>query len=220
VVFPPGWNSIDTTTRIHNVLEIYVLVLLGLLALSEAFAYVYGHHREALLSAAVDRRSAEVAIGERNAAETTATQNKLEAPSRQLTDELPPRNLARHLSDLQKAELVKALSAFAGQKISVWCSAKAWDSTLLGRDFLGVLKQSNWDVPNDPQNGSDIGGDLLGVQITGSGNTQATNQVPPGIVVLLATLTRLGVTQNILYQDEPIKPGGYLLKIGRIAPAR
>jgi tetratricopeptide (TPR) repeat protein len=42
----PGWNSLETTTRLHHVFELAGLVVLALLVIAEGLAYLYGHHKD------------------------------------------------------------------------------------------------------------------------------------------------------------------------------
>jgi hypothetical protein len=61
----PGWDSIDTVTKVHRFFEVGGIVCLGLLVLFEAFAYVYGHRLETLSSAAQQQKLDE-ALGRQN----------------------------------------------------------------------------------------------------------------------------------------------------------
>lgn len=44
----PGWNNLDAATSIHRFFEVGGIVVLGLLVIFEALAYIYGHRRETL----------------------------------------------------------------------------------------------------------------------------------------------------------------------------
>jgi hypothetical protein len=48
----PGWNSVETTTRLHDFFEIAGIVFLALLVVAEVLAYMYGHQRDWLISEA------------------------------------------------------------------------------------------------------------------------------------------------------------------------
>lgn len=49
----PGWDSLAAVTKIHHSLEIAGIVFLGLLVLSESFAYAYSNRKDALNEAAL-----------------------------------------------------------------------------------------------------------------------------------------------------------------------
>lgn len=44
----PGWNSIETVSRIHVVCEVLGLISLALLVFFDVFAFVYSHRRDTL----------------------------------------------------------------------------------------------------------------------------------------------------------------------------
>ena len=52
MTFFPGWNSVETTTRLHNFFEIAGIVFLALLVFAEVLAYIYGHQKDWLISEA------------------------------------------------------------------------------------------------------------------------------------------------------------------------
>ena len=57
----PGWNSVESATRVHDVSEIAGIVFLGLLVIAEIITYVYGHRRDSLVTAAAVQRERESA---------------------------------------------------------------------------------------------------------------------------------------------------------------
>jgi predicted Holliday junction resolvase-like endonuclease len=91
----PGWNSIDSTTRIHNFLEIAGIVFLGLLVLAESFAYRYGKQRDALIE-----QAAHVAKTQRDAEEKAAEDRHAQEIQKLKADEKAVEE--RHAAEIQR----------------------------------------------------------------------------------------------------------------------
>jgi hypothetical protein len=119
----PGWSSLDSVIRIHDILEISGFVLLGILAVVEGFQFVYGHRKDTL-TAQIQQAEAKVA------------ENQIEA--------LQARQAGRTLSDQQKQSLIAALSPHRGQKVSVARIMGDGEAEPFANNFLDVFVASGW----------------------------------------------------------------------------
>jgi len=229
----PDWNSVESTARWSEGLFWAGIVALVLVAAAELAAHIYSNRAAYLVSAQArldedsrqrqeqtieQRYSAEKqTIEQRYSAETAIIQQKLDKATAEL--QRLQSSTARHLLDPQTNALLKSLAPFAGQKIKVWCSDSASDCADLAREFIAVLKMAGWVVPDDILRGPVAGGDTAGIRVAFEGGLSDQSQIPPGIDALISILDRLGLTASqTLYLDEKAHGGGYLLKIGRMAP--
>jgi hypothetical protein len=218
----PDWNSIESTARWSEGLFWAGIVALVLVAAAELAAHIYSNRAAYLVSAQArldedSRQRQEQTIKQRYSAETAIIQQKLDKATAEL--QRLQSGTARHLLDPQTNALLKSLAPFARQKIKVWCSDSASDCADLAREFIAVLKMAGWVVPDDILRGPVAGGDTAGIRVAFEGGLSDQSQIPPGIDALISILDRLGLTASqTLYLDEKAHGGGYLLKIGRMAP--
>jgi hypothetical protein len=218
----PDWNSIESTARWSEGLFWAGIVALVLVAAAELAAHIYSNRAAYLVSAQAridedSRQRQERTIEQRYSAETAIIQQKLDSATAEL--QRLQSSTARHLLDPQTNALLKSLAPFAGQKIKVWCSDTASDCVDLAREFIAVLKMAGWVVPDDILKGPVAGGDTEGIRVAFEGRLSNQSQIPPGIDALISILDRFGLTASqTLYLDDKAHGGGYLLKIGRMAP--
>jgi hypothetical protein len=101
----------------------------------------------------------------------------------------------RRLSDGQRKALIAALSPFAGQKFSIFCSFNGWDCGPFGHDFFDTLKAAKWSPTGPVGNGTTGERDLIGIEIlvppqmvAGEGHV-----VSPAVLALANTMVNLGL---------------------------
>lgn len=136
-----GLEQSDTTTAIHRFFEIGGIVVLAVLVLFEALAYVYGHHRTALEEAQsrVSREAElksqktafdiEIAKAKRESEEHVAA---VEAKSRERVadaenkiGELEAKGSPRRLTEHQKTAILRVANLHPAQRFSVIYSNSA-----------------------------------------------------------------------------------------------
>jgi hypothetical protein len=220
----PDWNSIESAARWSEGLFWAGIVALAVVAFTEIAAHIYSNRAAYLIAehARVEselRQQQERETELSHSAEAAKIQRQLDTANAELR-QLQPKTTGRHLSDQQKTALVRALRSFGGQKIRVWCSPNASDSVALGREFIAVLKQAGWNVPDNVLTGHVAGGDMAGIYVAYEGVLSDPSEIPPGIDTLVTTLERLGlVSDQTVYIDDTAHGGEFLLKIGRM-PAK
>src|SRR6266849_2555004 len=118
-----GWDSLESASRLSSWFHIAAIALALLFALSEFLAYIYGERADTL------RRVAEGAIAEkrkketdqinaRHATEVEELQKKAEGAEKKITA-FQKQQADRQLSTTQREALIRTLSPFRGQKVTV-----------------------------------------------------------------------------------------------------
>jgi hypothetical protein len=152
----PGWDSLTVTTAIYRFFEVGGIVVLAMLVVFEAVAYVYGHHktsleeasahasRQAELKSQQDAFDANLARTKREAeaqlkASEAKSNERSEEAEKKIT-ELKAKGAPRRLSESQKAAILEITEAYPAQRFSVIYSNSAEaDAQQFARDFDDVL---------------------------------------------------------------------------------
>lgn len=123
MAFLPGWNSLESTARLHDFFEKSGMLMLALLVVAIILAYIYGHRRDYLIdevldTAVADRQAAiaerQAAVAERQAAaldrqaalaeaQPPASQKQLTEDDRAAEGAQPQRQLAEAQRDAKNA---------------------------------------------------------------------------------------------------------------------
>ena len=140
----PGWGSLESVKTFNFSFHIAALVFIALLAAAEIMAFVYGERRDTLIEigerAAADKRAKEQKEADaRHAKEIGGLKGQLSQAEKKVAG-LQSQNVARRLSDSEKASLIKDLSNTPGQKASIMCVTSAWDCIAYAMDFLSAFK--------------------------------------------------------------------------------
>lgn len=218
----PGWDSIDGAKWWSDFYFWFGIVCLFLLGISEVISHRYGLRKDELVVAAEraagNQRKNETADAEtRRKAEVEGLQKQLSESDKKVAD-LQYQQTPRRLSPEQKATLLTSLTLFAGQKISIWCSANAWDCVNFATDFQSVFKQAKWDTPDTITFGIVMGYDAAGIEVlVNPVMASDPNNTPPPVVTLITTLVSLRLMAAPEIGRLPdIEPGTIFFRIGRI----
>ena len=209
----PGWDSIESTTRWQDIYFWFGVVCLVMLAVSAVVSHRYGVRKDEL-----------VAIAERDAI-TQRQREKDEADDRirQLQNALSEadkelsefqKEQGRRITGQQKAELIAALSAFRGQKISVVCVKGDEEGLALAQDLVAIFVAANWDFegalgvaqatyPKNP----------IGVEVTLNESEVKANRVPRAGAVLINSLIAMRLTDGG-YKNAGVPPNKIEVRVG------
>ncbi len=226
----PGWDSLDDVSYWHNAFNIAGIVVLALLVGMETVAQIYGFRESALTRIAEAARNAEKKKKEddaeaRRKTEVQALEKQVSEADKKVAG-LQAQNVARRLSDDDKASLIRDLSHSPGQKVQIVCLINSWNCTDYAKDFLYVFKQAKWDVPDTIGNAIAMGRDVAGVEIAVNPAVVSNPQAVPGdfgdsINYLALALTRLGQMRvPTILPDDRVQYSAIVVRIGRIPPPK
>lgn len=155
----PGWDSLDTVTRIHKICEIAGIVCLGLLALFEVVQYVYGHRKDTLQTALESNTHNSLQATEAQNAqllrqEFSSQLSQVEIEQDQSAKELSRQNQhlrhalearsPRRLTAQQGETLFANLQSFSPQKVILLTPLGDSEALQYARDFQAVLGRAGW----------------------------------------------------------------------------
>jgi hypothetical protein len=192
----PGWDSIETSTRLHDFFELGGIILFLVVVAFELLAFSYGHHIDWLVgqaasTAATQQQQAEQAAEARHASEIGGLKSQLSEADKKVA-ELEAKQPQRRLKQTEKDTLIAALRPFAGQKISITCIMGDIYGKELAEDFVSVMRAANWD------DGGGIGinqvvymQDPEGIILLINQGDASAQRATPGITALTQTLAQL-----------------------------
>jgi hypothetical protein len=216
----PGWNSIETSTRLHDFFEVAGIVILGLLVLAEIIAYVYGHRRDdliaitgrdAALKSEQEYRSAQeyhkVETAEMQAALNAAKKNAADAGEK--AEKAIAQQAQRRLTDTQKRTLIAALEPFRGQKVKIASVMGDADAGRYKMDFLDVLRVAHWSF----NEGTDVSQAVImptpeGIQVTVNQDDASAGRVLNSAMAFVQVLHKIGITNSDTIFVNPQVPSG------------
>jgi hypothetical protein len=181
----PGWNSFESVSRVHRFFEISGIVCLGLLVLTEIFAYLYGHRKDDL-------------------AQTLQTETSRELNS------IRDRDAPWTLSEDQRERIISFLKA-TGKTFTF----PAWHSPtdLRSKDFFEQLSDAilkgGWNITPPPFRflTQDAAGVFIAVK-------DKAKPAPEGAVLLQNALSAAGVTSSGM-SDPSLAEDAFQLYIGQ-----
>jgi hypothetical protein len=214
----PGWDSIDTTTRIHNFAEFWGIVGFLIVVGLEFVAYFYGHRRDWLVDdaarvAGLERQQAEKATEQRHAAEAEAMRQQLAAAEQkaaQAIQRTAPRTLPRD----QAQGIINALAPFSGQQVEFWCLINNDESKRFAEDILAAISAAKWDTRGGINQMLMGGPDPIGVQVLVNDAYRNPKDVPQPAVVLMETLATYGFMGREIGLDPKVPLTGVKIIIG------
>ena len=189
----PGWDSIDTVTKIHRFFEVGGIVCLAVLVLFEAVAYIYGHRRDVLAEAG-QQESLRQALDEgkkdtaRLESEAKTAREALQETAKELAT-LKEKDLPRSLSDADREKLLATLKKHKGYTVIVRHSPSL-ESQSYEEQILAVLVAAGWTRDRTPFR--IIERDAPGVLIL----VKDANNAPEGASVLQNALKVIGIEAN------------------------
>jgi F0F1-type ATP synthase membrane subunit b/b' len=232
-----GWDSVETTARLHSFFELWGIVLFLVVVAFEFLAYFYGHRHDWL----VDERDrlAEIARGQADKAkeaETKRLSKELETAQAGLQQAQQDATAARQqasaaqqdaaqakastaqrvLSSAQKEKLVAALSPFAGQKVTIQTVMGDSDGDRYKGDFLEVLRTAKWSFDEK----ADVSQAVMmptprGVEVTINQDDAQSGRVLKSAYEFMHTLHKLGITQTeTMFVNKQVPSGIVNLVIG------
>jgi hypothetical protein len=125
----------------------------------------------------------------------------------------------RHLTDAQKASLLAAVSPLPGHKISVTIPLGNAEAKSYGMEFVEIFRKARWvGVEGAGLNQAIWDKDPNGIEVTVNLADARAGKVPPDAIMLLNTLTGLGLTPKNIFANPGLPPGETEIRIG-IKPA-
>ncbi len=225
----PGWSSLESVARIHAWLEITGIIVLALLLLSQGLAFTYGARKDVLTATAelanTERLRKEVADSEaRHKTKEAELQQQLFQTDMQLERKiasLEAPQAPRHLSSDQQQTLVKALSAFKGQKITTTAIIGDDEGDIFARDFQTVFASAGWDQgTHERVEHQFISPTPVGVMVAMNEGEADAGRIMPSVETLISVLQQLGITARAELLVNPQVPVGEInLIIGNRQPA-
>src|SRR5216684_3008559 len=141
----------------------------------------------------IDRLAKRIAQSEQ---ELSQMHGKVDEEDRKLAD-VQQLQAPRRLLDEQKKSLVKALSPFRGQKVSV---AAVWgdkEGERFANDFVPVFSEAGWDFSGPPGISRVVySRDPVGVNILLRAGEVSEGAIPPAATTLGGLLMQLGIMQE------------------------
>ena len=196
----PGWHSGAAGSGIASGAELIGIMCLALLVVAEVVGYYYGHRESVLREQAHDSEMTEV------------------------REQMEPWTL----SEEQRQFLIKELSPFRGQKVSIKCVFGNSNSLLMAKDFQSVFSESGWDFGGPPSvSRVEYVNPRIGIEVnlnetevkSGRNETEVnTKHVPPAARVLITSLMKLGVHGKEVFADPKVPVGQIVFEVGSRPP--
>ena len=157
-MFPPGWNSLETVSKLYRVFSVLGILLVVLGGILGFFAYLYGNRKEHLVAAEQKvlteqqqqefkevKKKHDKEIAETNAKLQTAIKAEKEVTARlaEFEQEQAPRRLTRE----QKEKLFGLLSQSPEHAVTGISLLGDAEGKNYPEDFDSVLRKANWKVP-------------------------------------------------------------------------
>jgi len=193
----PGWDSIESTTRWHDIYFWFGAACLIMLALSAVVSHRYGVRKDELVAIA-ERDAITRRQREREEADDRIKQlqNALSEADKKLS-EFQKEPAPRRITGQQKAELIAALSPFRGQKVSIVCVMGDEEGLALAQDFVAVFVAANWHFEGTLGVAqATYSKNPIGVEVTLNENKVNANRVPPAAAALISSLISMGLTKG------------------------
>jgi hypothetical protein len=233
----PGWNSIETATRLHNFFEFWGIVLFLVVVGFEFLAYFYGHRKDWLVEeaarvAAGEQQHADAETQRRHEADTATIREELaraqkdaETARQEAADagrkaaSLETKAAQRRLSDSQIRILRDALKPFAGQKATIAITLGDHESHVLASQFVSVFREAGWDVGGGDGVSQAVysGPPTYGIQVTVNEQDARAGKLPTGAEKLIRALSGLGLTKQG-YANPQIPSGSIEFRVGPKEP--
>ncbi len=204
----PGWNSLESVSRIHFWLEISGIALLVLLLISQGLAFSYGARKDTLATADTTLHLAKEA----------ELQQKLNAADTELQHRPAPQRQTgpRRLSMEQQQRLLKVLSAFKGQKVTITSVIGDEEGDAFAEDFLNVFNNAGWDHgTHDKVDHRYITPTPVGVMVAMNEGEANAGRFMPAIESLISNLQQIGImSRNELLVNSEVPIGEINLIVG------
>jgi hypothetical protein len=177
----PGWDSIDSTLRLHSFFELTGIVLFLVVVTFELLSYFYGHRHDWLVEQAQN-----------------ATNSRYEAE----IANLKAQQAERHLSERERKIIFAAMAPFRGQKVKITSAPGDWESDELAKEFYALAQKAQWDCINTPGEFETIyaSGAPIGIEVTLNLADVKARNVPP------ATAAAYNSLMDALHQLGLVKP--------------
>lgn len=200
----PGWDSVDTVSRLARFFTIAGFVSLFFLGACEVLGYMYGNRKDELIQAEQRRlqdqqtSASEVRDRDQRQAETERQTAIMQALDRQRAAEkklgaLEEKQAPRVLSATQKAALSGFLAKHQPSTVTIKSSINAPDARAYAEQFAVIMRQSGWQVSID--NAIFTGTDISGIWIVFKDRTAT----PGGAVTLYDAFKAAGMPIRAVY---------------------
>jgi F0F1-type ATP synthase membrane subunit b/b' len=225
-----GWDSVETTARLHSFFEFWGIVLFLVVVAFEFAAYFYGHRHDFLVDdrdrlAGIARDKADktkdaeakrlsdalaaAQTGLQQAQQDAAAARQQASTAQQDAAQAKASTAQRVLSNAQKQALVASLSQFGGQKVTIASVMGDGDGDRYKRDFLEVLRAAKWNF----NEGTDVSQAVImptpsGVQVTINQEDAKNGNVLKSAYEFMHALHKLGITKHETMFVNPQVPSG------------
>ena len=207
----PGWNSLETVTRIHAWLEMTGIAIVVLLLLSQGLAFTYGVRKELLADA-------DSMVLRAKAAEL---QRKLTDADAQLQNKTVSAQAPRRLTMEMQQKLIKLLIPFKGQKFTTTSVVGDEEGNAFAQDFQAVFDAAGWDHgTHDKVDHRYITPTPVGVMVAMNEGEANAGRFLPAIETLISSLQHAGImSRNELLVNSEVPVGEINLIVGYKQPA-
>jgi hypothetical protein len=209
VAILPGWNTLESVTRVHAWLEISGIAILVLLLFSQGLAFTYGVRKDALAAAdATLHRAKEAELQQKLFATDTQLESKIAA--------LQPAHEPRHISPEQQQKLTKALAPFKGQKITTTSIMGDEEGDAYAQEFQSIFNAAGWDHgAHDTVDHRYITPTPVGVMVAMNEGEANAGRFLPAIETLISVLQQNGLmARNELLVNSEVPAGEINLIVG------
>jgi hypothetical protein len=142
----PGWNSIDSVTKIQNILWWTGWIFFALVLIFEVASHLYGNRRDKLLDdAAAQRQSDDKAKEGQHQSEVDSLKARSDKAERAFK-KIEESTRRRIITPEQRRDMVADLSRFSKQKFQIFSENGDSESEILKIKMYRVLKNSGWDM--------------------------------------------------------------------------
>ena len=215
----PGWDSLSTVTRYHNIAEIAGIIILAGLVVAEVAAYQYGHRKDNLTEqqqrGTEQRHDEEMARLHLDTAKANMAAEELRRQNLELERAVSPRLLNQGAFEV-------VLRSFAGKLVQIDAVPYDAEAEQLKDALLVSFGSAKWQV--EPANAKlPI---FPGVQIWFEGNFGATrdpllDEREKVVRALIAELRQQSIEANprkipagVMRDETGLLPGSILLRVG------
>jgi hypothetical protein len=169
----PGWDSIASVGAIAKVFHIAGLIAIVLLALFEVVAYVYDHHKDALVAAAAASEASVRAVHDAESKkQLDAATGQIKAAHQEAHDaqtevgKMKEAALPRHLTEEEKNELAKFLADKPKGNFTIKADTNAKDGHAYADEIAAFFNSAKigWTVKVD--NAIIMGSDVSGMWVS------------------------------------------------------
>lgn len=144
------------------------------------------------------------------------TNNSVEQTDRKLAI-VEKRQEQRAFSPKQRQDLIKDLSPFRGQFVSVSCILGDTEGETFARDIASVLDQAGWKFGDGKPEVTQVvyNGNPSGIEVTVNEDDVYTNRIPPATEILINYFAQWKMSKLQGFKNPQVPTGKIEIRVGR-----